>query len=180
MWLELKQQSQCVSETSQAGSGLGGRTWRFHCCSPGSSPGLGTEIPHQAGARRCQKRKKQNRKLHGGAVGEGLQGARLGSGQGARPGDRSNSASTLVTPLEACPRAQGSNPRLQARAQQETNRQSPWLPRQLSTFQHHQWAGPGLGSQMREGQATKPFQLSSGPAAGVASWRESLGGGLKP
>ena len=28
------------------------RTWRFHGCGPGSIPGLGTEIPHQAPAKK--------------------------------------------------------------------------------------------------------------------------------
>ena len=28
------------------------RIWGFHCCGPGSVPGLGTEIPHQATAHR--------------------------------------------------------------------------------------------------------------------------------
>ena len=35
--------------------GLGIRIQRFHLGSPGSIPGLGTEIPHQAAARHGQK-----------------------------------------------------------------------------------------------------------------------------
>ena len=35
------------------------RTWHFHCCGLGSIPGLGTEIPLQAVARRSQKETKQ-------------------------------------------------------------------------------------------------------------------------
>lgn len=31
------------------------RTWRFHHCGPGSVPGLGTGIPHQADAHCSQK-----------------------------------------------------------------------------------------------------------------------------
>ena len=33
------------------------RTRHFHCCSPGSIPGLGTKIPHQATAYHSQKKK---------------------------------------------------------------------------------------------------------------------------
>ena len=36
------------------------RIWRFHHCGPGSIPGLGTEISHQATAYCSQKNKKQN------------------------------------------------------------------------------------------------------------------------
>ena len=39
--------------------GLVVRTQHFHCCSPGSIPGLGTEIPHLATAHHTPKNKKQ-------------------------------------------------------------------------------------------------------------------------
>ena len=54
-----------VNNTSQmrkTGSSTGAlvvRTWYFHRRSPGSTPGLGTEIPHQAAACQGQKRERE-------------------------------------------------------------------------------------------------------------------------
>ena len=41
---------------------LGVRTQHFHCCSPGSNPGLRTKIPHQAAACSGKKKKKKKKK----------------------------------------------------------------------------------------------------------------------
>ena len=42
--------------------GLGVRIWHVHCCRPGSVPGLGTEIPHQAAACHSWREKKEKKR----------------------------------------------------------------------------------------------------------------------